>query len=305
MKALYDLEKREIFEKALPRAKEDERTFLSADLKEHGCMNPIVTYHGAIIDGHTRYDICHEFGIPFEVEEMEFEDDVAALLWVLRNQLGRRNLSTFEKCELVLPLEEQLRKEAKERQGTRRDLNNFVEIFPQSEVSAKTRDILGAMAGVSGKTLMDAKWLHNNADPDTLDQLRQGKISIHKAYTNLKGTEPVSPMPGYGLVKAPEPTPEGVSFRAPDSVYDEPPIEVYGLAPAEDLERRGKTEMVHVSSDLKTNTDRFVYRVSQILEFLSPATINEDNIATLKDIITEGYNNIMKLIEEKGGFNHD
>ena len=150
MKALYDLEKREIFEKALPRTKEDERTFLSADLKEHGCMNPIITYHGAIIDGHTRYDICHEFGIPFEVEEMEFEDDIAALLWVLRNQLGRRNLSTFEKCELVLPLEEQLRKEAKERQGTRRDLNNFVEIFPQSEVSAKTRDILGAMAGVIG-----------------------------------------------------------------------------------------------------------------------------------------------------------
>ena len=125
MKALYELEKREIFEKALPRPKEDERCYLSADMKEHGCLNPIMTFHGAIIDGHTRYDICHELGIPFEVEEMEFEDDEAALLWILRNQLGRRNLTDFEKCELVLPFEEQLKKEAKERQGQRNDLKNM------------------------------------------------------------------------------------------------------------------------------------------------------------------------------------
>ena len=38
MKALYELEKREIFEKALPRPKEDERCYLSAIeiLKEEG-----------------------------------------------------------------------------------------------------------------------------------------------------------------------------------------------------------------------------------------------------------------------------
>ena len=52
-----------------------------------------------------------------------------------------------------------------------------------------------------------AKWLHNNADPETLDQLRQGKISIHKAYTTLTDDEPAHPMPGYGLVKAPDDAP--------------------------------------------------------------------------------------------------
>ena len=304
-KALYDLEKNARFQNAFPRHTDEEYAILEGNIGKDGVLDTIKTWRGVIVDGYTRYEICHKHKIPFAIEELDFANEDEAYLWIIRNQLGRRNLPPFVKCELVLPLEEQLRAEAKERQGIRNDLNNFVENFPQSEAPAKTRDTLGAMAGVSGKTLMDAKWLHNNADPDTLDQLRQGKISIHKAYTTLKDAEPVHTMPGYGLVKAPDPTPEGVSFRAPDSVYDEPPIEVYGLAPAEDLERRSKTEMTHVSSDLKTNTDRFVYRVSQILEFLSPTTINEENIIALKDIITEGYNNIMKLIEEKGGFNHE
>lgn len=304
-KALFDLQKYPRFQNALPRHADGEYTILEDGIKRDGTLDTIKTWRGMIVDGYTRYEICHKHKIPFATEELDFANEDEAYLWIIRNQLGRRNLPPFVKCELVLPLEDQLRKEAKERQGTRTDLSNFVEIFPQSEASAKTRDILGAMAGVSGKTMMEAKWLHNNADPDTLDQLRQGKVRIHKACTNLKGSEPVNPLPGYGLVKAPDPTPEGVSFRAPDSVYDEPPIEVYGLAPADDLERRSKTEMTHVSSDLKTNTDRFVYRVSQILEFLSPTSINEENITVLKDIITEGYNNIMKLIEEKGGFNHE
>ena len=298
-KALYDLQQYPRFQNALPRQCDEERTILEDAIKRDGTLDTIKTWRGMIVDGYTRYEICHRLKIPFATEELGFADEDEAYLWIIRNQLGRRNLPPFVKCELVLPLEEEMKQEAKRRQGKRSDLNNFVEIFPQSEAPAKTRDTLGAMAGVSGKTLMDAKWLHNNADQDTLDQLRQGKISIHKAYTTLKDTKPAHTMPGYGMVKAPGPTPEGVSFRAPDSVYEEPPIEVYGLAPAEDLERRSKTEMTHVSSDLKTNTDRFVYRVSQILEFLSPTTINEENITVLKDIITEGYNNIMKLFDEK------
>ena len=302
-KALFDLEKNTRFQNALPRHADGEYTILEDGIKRDGTLDTIKTWHGMIVDGYTRYEICHKHKIPFAIEELDFANEDEAYLWIIKNQLGRRNLPPFVKCELVLSLEDQMREEGKKRQGWRSD-GHVLTNLSKGGSSVNTRARLSELSGLSEGYIREAKWLHNNADPDTLDQLRQGKISIHKAYTNLKGTEPVSPMPGYGLVKAPDPTPEGVSFRAPDSVYDEPPIEVYGLAPAEDLERRGKTEMVHVSSDLKTNTDRFVYRVSQILEFLSPASINEDNITALKEIITEGYNNIMELIDKKGGINH-
>ena len=216
MKALYELEKREIFENALPRPKEDERCYLSADLEEHGCLNPIMTYHGVIIDGHTRYDICHEIGIPFEVEEMEFEDDEAALLWILRNQLGRRNLTDFEKCELVLPFEEQLKKEAKERQGQRNDLKNIPENL--QECSGETFDGLGNMAGVSGRNMRKAKWLHENADEDTLNRLRRNEVSIHRAYTDLKGAPERRQSPSSKIIQFPS-----VAPHQPDCLAEEKP----------------------------------------------------------------------------------
>lgn len=303
-KALHELQKYPRFQNALPRHADGEYTILEDGIKRDGTLDTIKTWRGMIVDGYTRYEICHKHKIPFATEELDFANEDEAYLWIIRNQLGRRNLPPFVKCELVLPLEDQMREEGKKRQGWRSD-GHVLTNLSKGESPINTRARLSELSGLSEGCIRKAKWLHNNADPETLDQLRQGKISIHKAYTTLTDDEPAHPMPGYGLVKAPDPTPEGVSFRAPDSVYDEPPIEVYGLAPADDLERRSKTEMTHVSSDLKTNTDRFVYRVSQILEFLSPTSINEENITVLKDIITEGYNNIMKLIEEKGGFNHE
>ena len=64
------------------------------------------------MDGHNRYRICHEYSIPFAVEEKSFESRESAKIWLIRNQLGRRNLPDFQKCELVLPLEELLQAEA-------------------------------------------------------------------------------------------------------------------------------------------------------------------------------------------------
>ena len=44
--------------------------------------------------------------------ETEFESVSDAKKWIIRNQLARRNVPDFVRCELVLPLEEELKKEA-------------------------------------------------------------------------------------------------------------------------------------------------------------------------------------------------
>jgi hypothetical protein len=46
-----------------------------------------------LLDGHNRYAICQELGKPFSIIEMEFPDKDNAMLWILKNQLGRRNLN--------------------------------------------------------------------------------------------------------------------------------------------------------------------------------------------------------------------
>lgn len=43
--------------------------------------------------------------------------------WIIKNQFGRRNLPAYERAKLALRLEPIIREKAKERQGSRNDLN--------------------------------------------------------------------------------------------------------------------------------------------------------------------------------------
>jgi ParB-like chromosome segregation protein Spo0J len=60
------------------------------------CFSPIVVWNGydIILDGHNRYKICKKHGIErYEIIEKSLSDRQAALEWIDKNQLGRRNLS--------------------------------------------------------------------------------------------------------------------------------------------------------------------------------------------------------------------
>ena len=71
-------------------------------LKEERVLNPIVTWNGYIVDGHTRYQILRKYPfIPFEVIEKEFSSRYEALVWICKNQLGRRNLTPEQKKFLI------------------------------------------------------------------------------------------------------------------------------------------------------------------------------------------------------------
>lgn len=46
-----------------------------------------------LVDGHNRYRICGKHGLPYSVRKMPFKDIEAAKIWMLENQMGRRNLT--------------------------------------------------------------------------------------------------------------------------------------------------------------------------------------------------------------------
>ena len=66
---------------------------LEQNLIAYGCIDPIITWNGYIIDGHNRYDICHRHNIPFTTLAMEFSCREEAIAWICANQLGRRNIT--------------------------------------------------------------------------------------------------------------------------------------------------------------------------------------------------------------------
>ena len=89
--------------KALIRSlTEAEYSALESSVLSEGCRDAIIVWrgHGIIVDGHNRYDICMKHGIEFRVEEKNFSDRQAVKVWILKNQLARRNLTDGERAEL-------------------------------------------------------------------------------------------------------------------------------------------------------------------------------------------------------------
>ena len=93
------------FEEKIPRLSEDEFQLLEQLILEEGRIkDPIVTWNGIIVDGHNRYRIMlkhPEIQIPFDIYEKEFPDRFAAIAWICRNQLGRRNLTPENRKYLI------------------------------------------------------------------------------------------------------------------------------------------------------------------------------------------------------------
>lgn len=176
-KKMYTLRTDPEFSKIAPPLKQNERELLEKDILINGCIDPLIVWKGIIIDGHNRYEICKEHGIPFAVTEHSFNDRGDAMVWIAINQLARRNLSMFQKCEMVLPLKKQFDAEAKKRQlaGVR-----------VSEGKGDVRNLLADIAGVSHNTMGKAIWLSSHGDSETLRRLRNGEISIHHAYTSSR-----------------------------------------------------------------------------------------------------------------------
>lgn len=74
---------------------------LEENLMSDGCREPIAVWNDVIVDGHNRYKICTEHGIPFAVEEMSFSCREEAIAWICANQLGRRNLTEESRKYLI------------------------------------------------------------------------------------------------------------------------------------------------------------------------------------------------------------
>jgi len=86
----------EEFKSILPALDKKTYALLAESLLQNGCMHPLVLWDGVLIDGHNRYDICMKHGIPFTTVSMEFESRDAVLIWIIGNQISRRNLNPIQ-----------------------------------------------------------------------------------------------------------------------------------------------------------------------------------------------------------------
>jgi len=76
----------------------DERTSaeLERDILEHGCIVPLVLWDGILIDGHNRYEIVKKHDMPVNTVSMEFASRDLVVIWIIENQILRRNLTPMQ-----------------------------------------------------------------------------------------------------------------------------------------------------------------------------------------------------------------
>ena len=91
------------FQRKIPPLTFEELNQLEANILRDGrILNPIIVWEGLIVDGHNRYTIAKKHPeIPFTIHEKEFASRYEAIIWICKNQLGRRNLTPEQKKYLI------------------------------------------------------------------------------------------------------------------------------------------------------------------------------------------------------------
>lgn len=175
------------FQSLIPPLTDDEYQRLERSILAEGVREPIITWNGTIIDGHNRYHICDEHGIEFRTTEREFASRDAAKIWIIENQFGRRNLSTYDRATLALQLEPLIAAEAKRRSGERTDLRQKSDEGSFGRTDAQ----LAKLAGTSRDTIRKVKAIETEAAKgnetaiEAREAVKRGGKSIHKAFTEV------------------------------------------------------------------------------------------------------------------------
>lgn len=180
------------FESLLPPLPEEDYKGLEESIKSEGCRDPLVVWgkEEILVDGHNRYKICTENNIHYEITAHQFKDRNEVIMWIISNQLRRRNVSAFERSALALKLKPKLSQEAKERQGTRTDIKpNIV----QKSAQCKTSDKLAEIAGVSRDTIQKTETIITQGTPEDIKEVRAGKASISGKAKEIKERDKKDP----------------------------------------------------------------------------------------------------------------
>jgi hypothetical protein len=118
------------FQRVIPPLQVAEKEILEASILQYGVRDPITIWCGTILDGHNRYAICQDHGLPYPTKSISLKTRDDAMVWICMNQLARLNISDETRKYLIGK-----RYEAEKRIGARNiaGTNQYSEVSPHIE----------------------------------------------------------------------------------------------------------------------------------------------------------------------------
>jgi hypothetical protein len=170
---------------------DDERRQLEDNVVREGCRDALVVWDSPngliLLDGHNRLEICEAHDIAYEVTSQNgIANREEAKLWIINNQLGRRNLNDYQRTRLELQKKPLIAARAKEQQGTRTDIPSTL---TEGLTPIDTREEIARKADVSTGTVHKVAKILDKADDETKAQLERGETSINAAYQQIRREE--------------------------------------------------------------------------------------------------------------------
>lgn len=183
------------FQKLIRPLSKDEKKELKDSLSSCGLLMPLVVWNTEgktiLVDGHNRISLWKEFNgfneeYEFKTQELRFGNRDKVKEWIIKNQLGRRNLSPKDFTLLVGQLYNQ-----RKRQGQRTDLT-----LDQNDPKS-TAEAVAAETGVSPATVKRAGKLAT-----AVEAIQAAEPELPREEVIAKATKPVAkPKPKLSLEK--------------------------------------------------------------------------------------------------------
>jgi len=183
------MEIKQEFKKLIPPLNEAEYSELESSILAEGCREPLIVWNNILVDGHHRYEICTKHNIPFETKSINFSDDDEAMVWIITNQLGRRNITDFSRAELALKRKEILLKQGREKQKQTLKQYNEPTVLTKlvkTDTPHNTQKKIAKEIGVGQGTIGRVEVILKEAPEEVKDKLRRGDITINKVYTEIR-----------------------------------------------------------------------------------------------------------------------
>jgi len=182
------------FRDLMPVLSPDALAQLEASIVKEGCRDPLIVWENGgkqiLLDGHNRLVICDVHGIKYKVifkGRKEIPNRDAAIEWIIRNQLARRNL-TPEQFTLYLGK----LYDAQRRQGTRTDRTSAQNEQKLDGEQETTAERMAREHGVSPATvrrageLADAIEKLKKDDPEIEQRFIRGEVTRKEVMAKAK-----------------------------------------------------------------------------------------------------------------------
>ena len=183
----------------------DEHDALERSILAEGCRDALVLWGDVLVDGHNRYGICQQHGLPFQtVQNTRFQSMEDVHLWMIDQHLGRRSVSEFQRGVLALKKREIIaerraqaaaavvaaKAEAAQSPGGQAPWEGDTDpvvakalatVAKVPEDALDTREALARAARLTAAQVKMIESIHQNAAPEVVAAVKSGELSLNAA----------------------------------------------------------------------------------------------------------------------------